>query len=363
MDAADVEAHPGQPVEFGGEDAGQVGNGRGPAGERRIGSGKVVGHNSLVPRMPGFASNPGRTAPPSIGRRSAPPRDAALDLPAPIAQRSATVATLLPDARAAHLASADRQKASLGNALRLVTTAVLIALGLRTFVYEPFNIPSESMLPGLQVGDYLFVAKWPYGYGRLSLPLGLPLFDGRVGAALPARGDVIVFKTPRDNRTDYIKRVVGLPGDRVRMTGGQVEINGVLVPRRPATPVSVALPSSGSCPGQAVPGNGSCRYPAFAERLPNDITVATLDQVPGNVRDDTPVVTVPAGQLFVLGDNRDDSADSRFTVAEGGVGLVPVANIIGRADFIFFSVDPAAQWSNPMQWLDKLRTARIGQRL
>ncbi len=273
------------------------------------------------------------------------------------------MATLHSDPRAEHFAKAERQKASLGATLRLFLTAVLIALGLRTCVYEPFNIPSESMLPGLQVGDYLFVAKWPYGYSRYSLPLGPPLFDGRIGGTLPLRGDLVVFKTPRDNRTDYIKRVIGVPGDRVRMVDGQVELNGVLAPRQPLAPVSVRLEGGKRCGDRGASGSGACSYPAFAERLPGGVTVATLDLMRGAPRDDTAVVTVPAGSLFVLGDNRDDSADSRFTIAEGGVGMVPLANVIGRADFIFFSVDPAVRDGNPLHWPASVRTGRIGRRL
>ena len=139
--------------------------------------------------------------------------------------------SMIESARAAHEARAARQYARLRRIIGTVAVAVLIALSLRSFVLEPFNIPSASMLPTLRVGDYLFVAKWPYGYSRFSLPLGMPVMDGRIGGAMPERGDVVVFKSPADNRADFIKRVVGLPGDRVRMTGGRLEINGVLVPK------------------------------------------------------------------------------------------------------------------------------------
>ncbi len=258
--------------------------------------------------------------------------------------------TAIADMRAQHEARTARQRASLGQALRLALIAVLAALGLRSLVYEPFNIPSESMLPGLLVGDYLVVAKWPYGIGRYSLPLGLPLIDGRIGGALPRRGDVIVFKTPRDNRTDYIKRVIGLPGDTVAMQGGQVLLNGQALPQQRRADFSIPAGVKG-CDQARAPAAG-CRYPAFVETLPDGHRHAIIDRVSGDIRDDMAAVQVPPDHVFVLGDNRDDSADSRFSIAEGGVGLVPMANVIGRADRIFFSLDPQDR---------TLRTERIGQ--
>ena len=274
-------------------------------------------------------------------------------------------------AREAHRARADVQYAKLKAVVRTVAAAVLLALGLRSFVYEPFNIPSESMLPTLLAGDYLFVAKWPYGYGRFTLPLGLPLFDGRVWDAPPTRGDVIVFKSPRDNRTDFIKRVIGLPGDIVRLRGGRVELNGRLLPKRRVADLVVALSDAGDCnsgPGRPDfrtrdgTGRAVCRFPRFAEAI-DGRAYAVLDQVDGDLRDDTPAVRVPAGSYFVLGDNRDDSADSRLTVAEGGVGLVPAANLIGRATRVFFSVDGSARLTAPETWWRSLRGARIGTAL
>ena len=258
----------------------------------------------------------------------------------------------IADMRAEHEARTARQRATLGEALRLLAVAVLVALGLRSFVYEPFNIPSESMLPGLLVGDYLVVAKWPYGIGRYSLPLGLPLFEGRIGGALPERGDVIVFKTPRDNRTDYIKRVIGLPGDTVAMQGGQVILNGQPLPQQRTA--GFAIPAGIKGCDQAQAPAGGCLYPAFVETLPGGQSHAIIDRVTGDIRDDMAPVKVPADHVFVLGDNRDDSADSRFSLAEGGVGLVPMANLIGRADRIFFSIDPQTR---------SLRSERIGQKI
>ncbi len=240
----------------------------------------------------------------------------------------------LSDARTLHIARAERQKAAAARWLRLGLVAAGAALALRSFVYEPVSISSESMLPGLVVGDYLLVAKWPYGFGRYTLPVALPV-AARFGlpglsAALPARGDVIVFKTPRDNRTDYIKRVIGLPGDRVRLVDGRIRIDGVALDSRLA-----ALPN----------GDAGC-----VERI-GQRRWLVLD-VPGS-RTDTVAVVVPAGHVFVLGDNRGNSADSRFSTAEGGVGMVPVANIVGRADILFFSGAPGGS----------VRADRIGRRL
>ncbi len=241
--------------------------------------------------------------------------------------------------RSMHRARAARQFGHVSRVLALVVAAVVLAVTLRTLVAEPFNIPSDSMLPTLEAGDYLVVAKWPYGFGRYSPPLVLPWPRGRIGGAPPRRGDVVVFKTPRDNRTDFIKRVIGLPGDRVRMTHGQVEINGVLVPKVRHGDFVLTLAAGSACHGGTTAirgGRVECRYPRFVETL-EQRTYAVLDQIAGDPRDDTPLVRVPAGHYFVAGDNRDDSADSRLGIAEGGVGMVPAANLIGRAEVILLS--------------------------
>lgn len=295
--------------------------------------------------------------------RASGPRHAAFGMVSPL--------SFDPEARAAYLARATAQKAALGTVVRLVGMAALLAIGLRALVYEPFYIPSASMLPRLLVGDYLFVAKWPYGYGRYSFPLGLPLFRGRVAAALPARGDIIVFKTPRDNRTDFIKRVIGLPGDRVAMQDGIIILNGRPVSTQRRTDIIVPADDEACVFGPGRPDfrardaadNVICRYPAFIETLDTGKSNAIIDQMPGDVHDTTETVTVPAGHVYVLGDNRDDSADSRFSAAEGGVGLVPIANIIGRADRIFFSMAPSARLSRPSTWGPALRPQRIGMQL
>lgn len=259
---------------------------------------------------------------------------------------------------------------SLKEGVKTIVGAVAIALVLRSFGFEPFNIPSESMLPRLLVGDYLFVSKWPYGYSRYSLPLGLPLFDGRVFANAPERGDIVVFKSPRDNRTDYIKRVVGLPGDQIQMRGGMLHINGVAVPKVRIDDFIVPVTPNTDCDGSlgrpsfrtvGVSGQHLCRYPRFRETLPNGRSYNVLDQVPGDLRDDTAVYVVPAGHYFMMGDNRDDSADSRLTVAEGGVGFVPAENLVGRASLMFFSTDGSAELIKPWTWFTAIRWDRIGK--
>ncbi|MGI4878503.1 MAG: signal peptidase I, partial [Janthinobacterium lividum] len=183
----------------------------------------------------------------------------------------------------------------------------------------------------------------------------------------PRRGDVVVFKSPQDNRTDFIKRVVGLPGDRIRMVAGQIELNGALVPKNRVADFVVAMPQGG-CRGDTArrdhggAGPMVCSYPRYVERL-DGRDYSVLDQIPDDVHDDTPLVTVPPGHYFVEGDNRDDSADSRLTIAEGGVGMVPVENLVGRAEVIFFSTTGQARPSDPASWRSSLRLARIGERL
>jgi signal peptidase I len=216
--------------------------------------------------------------------------------------------------------------------VKTIVYAVLIALGIRSVAYEPFNIPSESMLPTLQVGDYLFVSKFSYGYSRYSLPFGLPLIPGpgRVFEKLPQRGDVAVFKLPSDNSTDYIKRIIGLPGDTIQMRGGVLYLNGREVPRRRVDDF-----------------RNTARFPyleriaQYEETLPGGRKYRTLDIRSGTSTDDTGVFTVPAGHVFAMGDNRDNSLDSRVNPNEGGVGFVPILNLVGRAEILFVSTEGA----------------------
>jgi signal peptidase I len=249
---------------------------------------------------------------------------------------------------------------------RFILTLALLAWALRSFVVAPFSIPSGSMLPTLYIGDYLMVAKWPYGYSRYSFPWGIPSFDGRLFEHLPKRGDVVVFRHPVENN-DLIKRVIGLPGDTIELRGGQVILNGRPLPRVALRPYN--LPMSANTPCKVVPpaspltaGVGDrtyCIYPAFRETLPGGPSYTTLDQTEG-LADEFPATKVPAGHVFLMGDNRDDSADSRFDPVTGGVGMVPVENIIGRATVTFWSTDGGATYWKPWTWFSALRIDRIG---
>lgn len=253
--------------------------------------------------------------------------------------------------------TARRSEAS--ETLRFLLVLALAVFALRSFVLAPFFIPSESMLPRLYVGDFLFVSKWNYGYSRWSLPWGLPLIGGRVLGRLPERGDVVVFRAPEVLDHDVVKRVIGLPGDTVRVRGGQLVLNGRPVPKDRVADLVLPVSPNFSCDPPYREG-AECRYQRFRETLPNGRAYAVLDQGDFPDRDDTGVYTVPAGRIFVMGDNRDRSADSRFP-APNGMGLVPVENIEGRALVTFFSTDGSANWLKPWTWLSAARGSRIGE--
>jgi signal peptidase I len=249
--------------------------------------------------------------------------------------------------------------------LRFLLYLFIGAVLLRTFLLAPFSIPSGSMLPNLLIGDYLFVAKWPYGYSRYSLPFHPINFSGRVPGGVPARGDVVVFRHPSGE--DWVKRVIGLPGDTVEVREGVVILNGQALPRQPLA--AFALPVSPNSPCDArrgdvrletgADGERRCLYPRFRETLPGGRSYEVLDQ--GNSPGDTfDPITVPAGQLFVMGDNRDDSMDSRFGTDQHGVGLLPVENVLGRALIGFWSTDGSAAWIKPWTWFSAARWSRIG---
>ncbi|MBK8175682.1 MAG: signal peptidase I [Rhodospirillales bacterium] len=229
--------------------------------------------------------------------------------------------------------------------VKTVVYAVVIAVVVRTFLFEPFSIPSGSMIPTLLVGDYLFVSKYSYGYSRYSLPFGMPLFSGRLLADQPERGDVVVFKLPTDNTTDYIKRVIGLPGDRIQLKNGLLYINDEPVKREPA--------------GQFIAHSGLAlaqTYHRYIETLPNGRQHPIIEISDSGPFDNTGVYTVPEGSYFMMGDNRDSSRDSRFL---SEVGYVPFENLIGRARVIFFSVDGEALafWD----WYKTVRFDRLFQ--
>ena len=235
--------------------------------------------------------------------------------------------------------------------IRTLALALLIALCIRTFAFEPFNIPSSSMVPSLLIGDYLFVSKFSYGYGKTGTFWDLPLFKGRIGGHAPQRGDVVVFKWPRDNSTDYIKRLIGLPGDTVQMRQGILYINGVPVERDRIDP---------PLNGPLMP-TVSEKVADYTEHLPGGADHVIRKLGDDNPLDNTPSFLVPPGAYFFMGDNRDNSQDSR--APRGGVGFVPEENLVGKAEFLFFSLDPRAAFWEIWQWPTSLRWDRLFKKI
>jgi len=284
-----------------------------------------------------------------------------LDLDAAARNKAASMASQAPEAETEPVRH---------NVAARIRFLLLLALGawiLRSLVVAPFSIPSGSMLPTMAIGDYLFVAKWPYGYSRYSFPWEFPSFEGRVVTRLPERGDVVIFKRPEKEPFDWVKRVIGLPGDTVAVQGGRLVINGKLalrqgegmlgVPVSPNSPCQVAQGATADV--VEVEGEALCRYPVYRETLPGGRSYRVLDQVDDLPGDNFGPVTIPPGHLFLMGDNRDDSLDSRYRVEAGGMGFVPVDRIVGRAERAFWSTDGSASWLNPLSWFSALRTDRI----
>ncbi|HEY7243705.1 MAG TPA: signal peptidase I [Xanthobacteraceae bacterium] len=228
-----------------------------------------------------------------------------------------------------------------------VLEAVLIALLIRSFLFQPFNIPSGSMEPTLLVGDYLFVSKFSYGYSRYSFPFAPPIFSGRIFASEPSRGDIVVFRHGDD---DFIKRVIGLPGDRIQVIDGVVHINGTAVERHRVADFSGHNPCR-PAPADAPP----VRVVQWRETLPNGVSYNTLQCTRDGFADNTGVYTVPPGRFFMMGDNRENSEDSRFP----DVGYVPLENLVGRAQILFFSIAGRTPVWELWNWPTSVRWRRI----
>jgi signal peptidase I len=224
-----------------------------------------------------------------------------------------------------------------------LVVALAIAVLVRTLLYQPFNVPSVAMSPTLLNGDYFFASKFAYGYSRYALPFSPPVFSGRIFASEPERGDVVVFRLPKDGVTDYVKRVVGLPGDRIQMKQGLLYINDAPVKREPLADYV----------GADLCGSGDTRsVKRWRETLPNGLSYETLDCVDNGFYDNTNIYTVPAGRFFMMGDNRDNSTDSRVL---SQVGYVPLENMVGRVSLIFFSRTPGSDST-----ASGVRTERFG---
>jgi signal peptidase I len=271
--------------------------------------------------------------------------------------------------RRAHYADppSEETKETPGSFFKSLLILALAAWALRSLIVAPFSIPSGSMLPTMYIGDYLFVSKWPYGYSSASFPFEFPPFKGRVLGSLPDRGDVVVFEGPEGQ--DVVKRVMALPGDTIGVDGGRVVLNGRMLARErlpdflmtvsPNSPCRVVQPAVAlTRPGPD--GTPACIYPMYRERLPDGLSYQVLDQTDASFADHFGPVRIPEGHIFVMGDNRDDSLDSRYPTIAGGMGFVPLDRVVGRAERTFWSTDGSASWVNPLSWFSALRTERLG---
>lgn len=275
-------------------------------------------------------------------------------------------------AKAANKRTADKDEGGWGKLIRDVVVIVLLVLGIHSCIAKPFYIPSDSMMPVLRNGDRLIVSKYPYGWSYASVSFHLaPKIAGRLFGKLPARGDIVVLEHPV-TRVDYIKRVIGLPGDTIQLKGGALFINGRPVKREVqpmlSIPVDANLPGPDSSLGRFIvknaAGKEALELPIVRETLPGGATFDTIDMGPGYQTDDYGPIKVPADHLFLMGDNRDGSADSRVSVQQKGLGgPVPFDAIAGRAEIISFSTDGTAEWYNPLSWFEALRPGRAGTNL
>ena len=236
----------------------------------------------------------------------------------------------------------EEEKQNLWQIMRSFAYAFIFAFAVRSLTYQPFHIPSVSMEGTLLVGDYLFSSKYSYGYSRFSFPLSLPIFKGRIFEKIPERGDIVIFRRPTDLSENYIKRLIGLPNDKIQVKNGVLYINGEAIPRKLVEPFVKQTE------------NGEKKITRYEETLPNGVKYHVLDEDPNGSLDNTGVYTVPEGHYFFMGDNRDNSTDSRVLNV---VGFVPAENLVGKAEIVAFSIGENASFLKVWKW--KLKTERF----